>query len=70
MSPVYDYKMAAGDLTFGMQISSHEVSSAYGMVCRATEVLVPTSTEQLAAAIKSYAKLATKQPVHVRATHK
>ncbi|WIA43108.1 hypothetical protein OEZ86_009627 [Tetradesmus obliquus] len=52
------------------KISSHEVSSAYGMVCRATEVLAPTSTEQLAAAIKSYAKLATKQPVHVRATHK
>jgi hypothetical protein len=57
--------------THDMQISSNnEVSSAYGMVCRATEVLAPTSTEQLVAAVKSYAKLAMKQPVHIRATHK
>jgi hypothetical protein len=53
-----------------MQISSSEVRSAYGLVCHATDVLAPTSTEQLAAAIKSYAKLAPKQPVYIRATHK
>jgi hypothetical protein len=55
---------------YHLQVTGNTVSSAYGAVCHATDVLAPTSTEQLAEAIKLYAKAAAKQPVHIRATHK
>jgi hypothetical protein len=54
----------------GLQVTRGRVNSAYGAVCHATDVVVPTSTEQAAAAIKLYAKAAAQQPVHIRATHK
>ncbi|KAF6261964.1 hypothetical protein COO60DRAFT_701031 [Scenedesmus sp. NREL 46B-D3] len=52
------------------QVATNTVISTYGATCHTTDVLEPTSTEQLAKAIKAYARTAAKQPVHIRATHK